>query len=527
VLSTRDRHAQAVPNSGDAVTIVTGDAFAFVRAASREAGNGIYLGEGKTGGFVRATPERAVLVLGPPRSGKTTSIVIPAILSATGPVVSTSTKPDVMKLTAPARARAGECLLYDPSGSVERPAGVAPLAWSPVSACARWDESMLVAQLMNVASTSGASTAGSAGNGKGDHWHERAEALLATLLHAASLDGAQMTTVLKWVDRHQAGPALSILDASGNELAADLLGGIATLEQRELSGIWSTASRVLGAYHSEAAMATTTGASFDADEWCKGAGTIYVCASARHQNLVSPLVVALLVEIRTASYAYDKQMQTDRDMGRPLPEGPGLRGDSPLLLALDEVANIAPLHDLGQTVSEGGGQGVITLACLQDLSQARARWGVAAEGWLSLFGSKVMLAGIEDVKTLEAFSLLAGEEEVVTQSISTPVASQDGLLTTMLNRFARRGSPAPPVPTVTTSTVRRRRMPVDELSRGQEGKALVVDEHTRMGYVNLTPWWGTDPWRSVVDQNRGLEQRLTRQHELPPPGPQTGLDLAR
>jgi hypothetical protein len=52
---------------------------------------------------------------------------------------------------------------------------------------------------------------------------------------------------------------------------------------------------------------------------------------------------------------------------------------------LDEVANIAPLQELPQIASEGGGQGLTLLAALQDLSQARARWGKAADGFLTLF----------------------------------------------------------------------------------------------------------------------------------------------
>jgi type IV secretory pathway TraG/TraD family ATPase VirD4 len=42
---------------------------------------------------------------------------------------------------------------------------------------------------------------------------------------------------------------------------------------------------------------------------------------------------------------------------------------------LDEVANIAPLGDLPDMLSEGGGQGLQIVACLQDVAQARARWG--------------------------------------------------------------------------------------------------------------------------------------------------------
>ena len=81
-------------------------------------------------------------------------------------------------------------------------------------------------------------------------------------------------------------------------------------------------------------------------------------------------------------------------------------GAAPVVLALDEVANIAPIPDLPAMVSEGGGQGLLTLACLQDLSQARGRWGSAAEGFLSLFGTTVVLPGIGDVRTLEALSAL-------------------------------------------------------------------------------------------------------------------------
>ena len=182
-------------------------------------------------------------------------------------------------MTRRTRARSGENLLYDPSGTVERPKGVAPLMWSPLSACSTWDEALLVANLMTVASTGGTSMRKVV--------RKRCRRPLAQTLrsaarhpvHAASLEGAPISTVLKWVDRHQAGPAQSILDGSGNELAADFFAGIATTAPNEQSGIWSTASGVLGAYHSHAAMATTTGPQFDAAEWCETAGTIYICAS--------------------------------------------------------------------------------------------------------------------------------------------------------------------------------------------------------------------------------------------------------
>ena len=81
-----------------------------------------------------------------------------------------------------------------------------------------------------------------------NHWTERAQSLLAPLLHAAALDGADMRTVLGWVDRHRALPAQQILSGSDASVARDVLDGIVTTDERELSGIWSTTSGALGGF---------------------------------------------------------------------------------------------------------------------------------------------------------------------------------------------------------------------------------------------------------------------------------------
>jgi type IV secretory pathway TraG/TraD family ATPase VirD4 len=83
-----------------------------------------------------------MLVLGPPRSGKTTSLVIPAVLDAPGAVVSTSTKPDVLVATSGLRHLLGNPFVFDPSGTVALRPGSYPARWSPLGAAtnssARW-----------------------------------------------------------------------------------------------------------------------------------------------------------------------------------------------------------------------------------------------------------------------------------------------------------------------------------------------------------------------------------------------------
>ncbi len=330
--------------------------------------------------------QRSTLVLGPPRAGKTSSLVIPNILLAPGAVVSTSTKPDVMQATAAARSSKGWTFLYDPSGTIDCPRGVERVGWSPLTSASKWDGAVVTADAMVRASRMGGTHAAEG------HWNERAGALLSTLLHAAAVADHSMRDLLRWIDRHDGAPALEILSTGHHEgsTATDLLTGIVATDPREQSGIWSTASGVLAAYRTDGAMESTRAPQLDLSAFCDGTNTLYICSSGRHQRQFAPLVVATLGDVRDAVYARSQE-------GRP---------SSATLLALDEVANIAPVPDLPAMVSEGGGQGLLVLACLQDLSQARNRWGTAADGFLSLFGTTVVLPGIADTRTLRDISAL-------------------------------------------------------------------------------------------------------------------------
>ncbi len=414
-----------------------------------------------------AGAERSTLVLGPPRSGKTSSLVIPNILLSEGPVVSTSTKPDVMRATAPSRRGEGWTLLYDPSGEVECPRGVERVGWSPLTTAASWDAAVVTADAMVAASRMGTSRTGE------HHWTERAGALLSTLLHAAATERLPMPEVLHWIERHNGAPALEILSARAGEgaPATDVLAGIVATDPREQSGIWSTASGVLGAYRTSEALASTLAPPLDLEAFCSGPNTLYVCSTGRRQQQFAPLVVAAIGDVRDAAYARARD-------GCPGP---------PTLLALDEVANIAPIPDLPGMVSEGAGQGLLVLACLQDLSQARVRWGSAADGFLSLFGTTVVLRGIADRSTLRDISALAGDREVMATTVSRSVG-----------RWGRIR------PSTSVGPARQARLPVDAIARGISGRALVLGPHKDVQEVALTPAHEHSPWRELVPSGRHL-----------------------
>ena len=293
-------------------------------------------------------PSSCSAVNGPPRSGKTTRLVAFGVLAHPGPVVVTSTKADVLELTGWARRRRGKLWLWDPSGTPEVPNGVEELRWSPVVGCGVWDEAVARAYAL-------ASSARPHQRTHDTHWVERGQALLAPLLHAASLGNGDLATVLSWLHRRELiVRSRSILEKEGSHRAATLLQGIAHTDARELSGIFSTAAGLLAAYRTDAALGAARFPNFDPEAFASSTDTIYLCAPAAAQALHAPLVVAVLDQIRTAVYR-----------ARPTPA---------MLFALDELAQVAPLPDLASTIAtDSGSQGLVVMACLQDLSQARGR----------------------------------------------------------------------------------------------------------------------------------------------------------
>jgi hypothetical protein len=58
-----------------------------VRYEIERRGGGAYLGEDADGAWVTADRESAVMVLGPPRSGKTSAVMIPALLGLLAPLL--------------------------------------------------------------------------------------------------------------------------------------------------------------------------------------------------------------------------------------------------------------------------------------------------------------------------------------------------------------------------------------------------------------------------------------------------------
>ncbi len=401
---------------------------------------------------------RPALILGPTQVGKTSCVVIPTVLTAPGALVSTSTKPDVFSATMGWRSKMGRCFLFDLTGEAEIPTNAVALRWSPVIGCEDYDRAE------DIANAIAASARPNARNTEASHWVERSTAWLAPVLHAAALKRADMMQVCKWVWSHELREVQSIVSASGSWIAGASLSGIEQTDERERSGILSTAAGLLSAYRNAHVLDAACDPNFDPDHFAASYDTVYVTAPADRQDQFAPLIVALLDQIKNAVYRRHNRF----------PEA------APVVFALDEAANIAPLPKLPQIASEGGGQGLVLLTAMQDISQARFRWGEQAKGFFTLFPVKVFFPGIADAETLELISQLGGEVQVPMVSTSTPppLAALTGKA----------------FPTTTYSYTWRRRLPVDAVSEGTRGTALCHVSGQPLRHIMTVPWDQVPEW---------------------------------
>ncbi|KKI20801.1 MULTISPECIES: type IV secretory system conjugative DNA transfer family protein [unclassified Leucobacter] len=352
---------------------------------------------------VWASVEDSILLIGPPRSGKGVHIVINSILTVPGAVITTSTRPDNVTTTIRARQKVGPVAVFDLQHLADGiPAG---LRWSPVRGCA--DPLTAMIRASGLASATGLGKGGVEG---GDFWEAKTRVALQCLLHAAALDRRQPADLFRWtLDSAAAGDAVSILAAHPGAAGgwAEALHAMIDADPRTRDSIWQGVSLALAALADPRVLDAVTPAPdevFDPLAFLEQRGTLYLLATAAGANNSAPLVAALIEDVVEAAR-------------RLAARSAGARLDPPLLLALDEVANLSPLPSLPTLMAEGGGTGITTMPVLQSLAQARERWSEnAAHAIWDAAIVKIILGGASNSRDLGDLSTLIGERDEITDS---------------------------------------------------------------------------------------------------------------
>ena len=409
----------------------------------------------------------SLLVVGPTQSGKTTGLAIPAVIEWEGPVVAASVKSDLVLATMGCRSELGGVQVYDPTGVT----GFRPALWSPLTACFTWAGARHMAAGMAEVAREDAGTLDD-----GAFWYATAAKLLAPLFHAAAISGRTMSDVVRWVDRHEVEEVAEALEGAGALEALQAAEASWGRDERQMSSVYTTAETVIEVFADPGVAASAgqaihgvsagvsagvgavvdpgghedTNVTVDPVAFLSGPNTLYLCSPAHGQRRLRPLfstLVGQLIEV-----AFERASRT----GAPV--------DPPLLVVLDEAANVAPLAELDVLASTAAGHGVHLVTIWQDLAQIGARYGARSGSVVNNHRAKLFLPGITDPGTLEHASLLAGDCE---KHLRATTVGRGGDAST------------------TDQLTSRRLLPPDELRRLRPGSGLLLYGHLPPAIVHL------------------------------------------
>ena len=416
---------------------------------------------GTAGARMFATePETSVLVIGPTRSGKTTCLVIPNLLTWRGPAIVTSTKSELLDLTAAHRQRVGPVYVYDPTGSVGDRFDT--VTWSPLAGCGVLDRAWMVAAWLCAGLQQG--------SGRGDndwlHWAESGKLLTAPLLFAAAATDRTIIDVHSWIHGFDLSAPMALLDellyhadpalAHDAARAMSMLTSIDQRPERERGTVFSTIVRIFSTFNEQSVAGSAASSRFDPRHFIEHSGTLYLCTPHLAAERIASLFVGILMTVVTEAY--------------------GLAGASPdgrlkdhLGLFLDELANVIPIEDLPSLASQGAGRGIVLLSIVQDVSQLRARYGPdKTHSIINNHPCKLVLPGISDPESVELISRLIGRGAITDVQISH---AGDGKLSRSYS--VRRESLATP----------------DALRQLDASRAVVLYRGRPPVLVRLRPWF--------------------------------------
>jgi type IV secretion system protein VirD4 len=402
------------------------------------------------GKLIATEAQHSVAVIGPAGTGKTTGFAIPALLEWDGPVIATSVKGDLLEHTIDQRRSIGDTWVFDPVGSTSE----ASAGWSPLHSSADWQGALRMAAWL--ASSARAGERG--GLQDSDFWYSIAQKLLAPLLFAAARSNGTMADVMRWVDLQDDEEPLRALHHTGQLDALQAFAASINREERTRSSAYTTAETVLAAFADPGVLAvTTTRPAINPERLLDGGNhTLYICGPLHEQARLRPLFTALIEQ--TIARIYDRANR------------PADRLAKPMLLVIDEAANIAPLPDLAQIASTARGVGIQLVTVWQDFAQIQARYGTFAQTVINNHRAKVVLAGVSDTPTLDYMSRLIGDEQVVEESRTHNTDGGESR---------------------TESTHQRPLAPTSALRRTDTGTGVLVYGNFHPAQIKLRPWYRT------------------------------------
>ena len=363
---------------------------------------GVLIGHTLAGGMpLRQSWEDMAIDIWGPRTGKTTSRAIPAIVAAPGPVVVTSVKGDIVDATRDPRATRGTVWVFDPQHVLDQPQG---LWWNPLAPIATITDARRLAEHF-------ASAEREPGVQRDAFFDPSSEELVANLLLAAAVGGRAILDAYRWAVNPRDDEPARLLAEHGYELPADAVNGVVNMPDKTRGGIYAGAQKMLMCLTepSVTAWVTPPAASLprlDPNQVVTTADTLYLLSQGGPGS-PAPLIAALTDAVLRAG-----ELRARASAGHRL--------DPPLLGVLDEAANICRIRQLPALYSYYGSHGLPIITILQSYAQGIDVWG--REGMRKLWSAaniRTYGGGVADPEFLDELAKLIGEHDITTRSTST------------------------------------------------------------------------------------------------------------
>lgn len=326
---------------------------------------GLPIGKAVRGGRnLYSSFEDCCVVFAGPRTGKTTAWCVPRILLAVGAVVATSNKRDLVDSTLGKRKIPSNYWVFDPQQIAESPQD---FYWNPLTYVT---DAVSARSLADIFASSSKES-----DSKTDPFFDNAARdLIAALLLAAALNGSNLEQVYSWLSDESNQEPVMILQRQ-SPLMADSLRNAMALPAETKGGVWGGAFQMVSFMLNEKAMQFTRPnpwmKPFIPAEFVKTSDTLY-CLSQEGRGSATPIVTALTVAVTEAAVQWAKKC-------------PGGRLSTPMLIELDEAANVCRWNELPDMYSHFGSRGINVDTVFQSWSQGVARWGDA--GMKKLWGA--------------------------------------------------------------------------------------------------------------------------------------------
>ncbi|MFI7080926.1 type IV secretory system conjugative DNA transfer family protein [Micromonospora sp. NPDC049903] len=414
---------------------------------------GVLIGTTVAGGMpLRQSWEDMAVDIWGPRTGKTTSRAIPAIVAAPGPTLVTSVKGDIVDATRELRAARGDVWAFDPQHILGAEQG---MWWNPLRAVATITDARRLAEHFAAAERE-------PGVSRDAFFDPSSEELVANLLLAAAVSGRDILAAYRWaVSPRDDEPALLLRDR-GFDLPADAVAGVVNMPDKTRGGIYAGAQKMLMCLTEPAVTRWVTPPTrggvleFDPAAFVVSTDVLYLLSQGGPGS-PAPLVAALTDAVLRAG-----ELQARASAGRRL--------DPPLLSVLDEAANICRLRQLPNLYSFYGSHGLPIITILQSYPQGVDVWG--REGMRKLWSAanvRTYGGGVADPDWLEELSKLIGEHDVTTRSTSNSGSGWG-------NR------------SVSHSTRRQRILDVSDLHALPRGRMVVYASGAPPALARTAPW---------------------------------------